>query len=75
METIDWWPKLDSKAQAWLIAHNGEAISPEVLSKIVAAGGSMTSTAWWVGESGSDGVHLSEEAVDWIETAANEEFD
>ncbi len=29
-----WWPKLDSKAQAWLIAHNGEAVSPEVLSKI-----------------------------------------
>jgi hypothetical protein len=75
VETIEWWPKLDSNAQAWLIAHNGEAVSPEVLSKIVAAGCSLTSTAWRVGESGPDGVYLSEEAVDWIETAANEEFD
>ena len=73
MKIIEWWPQLDSDAQAWLIAHNGEAVSPEVLSKIVAAGGAVTSNAWWVGESGPDGFSLSDEAVDWIETAANEE--
>jgi len=75
MEIIDWWPKLDSHAKAWLIAHNGEAVSPEVLSKIVAAGGAATSSAGWVGESGPEGIYLSDEAVDWIEAAANGEFD
>lgn len=55
MGTIEWWPKLDSNAKARLIAHNGEADSPEVLSNIVAARGSVTSNAWWVGESGPDG--------------------
>ncbi|MCR2799608.1 MULTISPECIES: hypothetical protein [unclassified Microbacterium] len=75
MEIIEWWPKLDSDAKAWLIAHNGEAVSPEVMRKIAAAGGSVTSSAWWVGESGPDGFFLSDEAVDWIEAAANDEPD
>ena len=73
MEIIEWWQKLDPDAQAWLIAHNGEAVSPEVLKKITAAGGSVSSSAWWVGDSGPDGFFLSDEAVDWIEAAANEE--
>jgi len=73
MEIIEWWSDLDSDAKAWLVAHNGEAVSPEVRSKIVAAGGSLDSSAWWVGESGPDGFYLSDEAVDWIETAANDE--
>jgi hypothetical protein len=75
MEIIEWWPKLDSEAKAWLIAHNGEAVSPQVLSQIRAADGSVTPSAWWVGESGPDGFHLSDEAVDWIEAAANDESD
>ena len=75
MEIIEWWPKLDSDAKAWLIAHNGEAVSPEVLGKIAGAGGSVTSSARWVGESGPDGLFLSDEAVDWIETTANDESD
>ncbi|WP_137846122.1 hypothetical protein [Microbacterium sp. 2FI] len=75
MELTEWWPKLDSDTQAWLIAHNGEAVSPDVLSQIVAVGGSVTSSAWWVGESGPDGFMLSDEAVDWIETTANDESD
>jgi hypothetical protein len=73
MENIEWWPKLDYHAKEWLIAHNGEAVSPEVLSKIVAAGGSANPSAWWVGESGPDGFFLSDEAVDWIEMTANDE--
>ena len=75
MEIIEWWPKLDSDARAWLIAHNGESVPPEVLSKIVAAGGSVTSSAGWVGESAPDGFFLSDEAVDWIEATANDESD
>ena len=39
MEIVEWWPKLDSDsdAKAWLIAHNGEAVSPDVMEKIAAA--------------------------------------
>jgi hypothetical protein len=73
MEMIEWWPKLDSDAQGWLVAHNGEAVAPDVVTKIEAAGGSVDSNAWWVGESGPDAFFLSDEAVDWIEAAANDE--
>ncbi|MDN3495811.1 hypothetical protein QL996_13300 [Planococcus sp. APC 4015] len=73
MQIIEWWPELDSETQGWLIAHNGEALSPEVLTKIVAAGGSLTSNAWWVGQGGPKGFYLSDEAVDWIEATANGE--
>ena len=71
MEIIEWWTKLDPDAQAWLIAHNGEAVSPEVLDKIVAVGG----TAQRGAESEADGFFLSDEAVDWIEATANDESD
>ena len=64
---------LDSDAQAWLITHNGEAVAPEVLSRIVTAGGSVNSRGWWIGSSGADGFYLSDEAVDWIEMRANDE--
>jgi hypothetical protein len=71
MRIAEWWPKLDSDAQAWLIAHNGEAVTPDVMSQIVAVAGSVRE----VGESGPDGVFLTDEAVDWIEATANDESD
>ena len=71
MEIADWWPKLDSVSRAWLIAHNGEAVTPDVMSKIVAVAGSV----WEVAESGPDGLFLTDQAVDWIETIANDESD
>ena len=73
METIEWWPKLDPDAREWLVSHNGEPVDPGVLIKIAAAGGSLTSDAWWIGEEGPDGFYLSEEAIDWIEARANDE--
>ena len=73
MEITEWWPQLDADSQAWLIAHNGEAVAPEVLSRITAVSGSIASTQSWVGERGADGFFLSDDAVDWIETTANDE--
>ena len=73
METIDWWPEIDPATRDWLTAHNGEALPEDVLSKIIAAGGTLASDAWWIGEEGADGIYLSDEAVDWIETVANDE--
>jgi hypothetical protein len=75
MEIMEWWPTLDSDAQAWLIAHNGEPVAPEVLSQIVTAGGSANARGWWIGPSGPDGLYLSDRAVDWIERMANDETD
>jgi hypothetical protein len=75
MENIDWWPHLGSSAKEWLVAHNGEPISADVLTEIVAAGGELSSDAWWIGEEGPDGFYLSDEAVDWIEATANGEAD
>jgi len=71
MEIIEWWPKLDSDAQAWLIAHNGEAVAPDVMRKIWAAGGSARE----IGEREHDGSFLTDEAIDWIEATANDESD
>lgn len=73
MQMIEWWPNLDADAQGWLVAHNGDAVSAEVLTKIVAAGGFVTSNAWWVRQDGPEGFYLSDEAVDWIEATANGE--
>lgn len=73
MDDLTWWDSVDDQARAWLIAHNGEAVASEVLDQIVAAGGDITSDAWWFGQAGPEGVHLSDEATDWIETVANEE--
>lgn len=73
VDDLTWWDRVDDQARAWLIAHNGEAVAPDVLDQIVAAGGDLTTDAWWVGQTGPEGVHLSDEATDWIETVANEE--
>lgn len=73
MESIEWWTSLDAGTKEWLIAHNGEALPADVRAKVVAAGGDVASDAWWVGEQGPDGFHLSDRAVDWIEAVGNDE--
>jgi len=73
MNIDEWWSRLDSEAQEWLIVHNGEAVPDEVLSQITAAGGVVASDVRWVGESGPSGFFLSDEATDWIEATANGE--
>jgi hypothetical protein len=73
MDIDEWWPKLSGTTQAWLIANNGDAISADILREITVAGATVTSNAWWVGERGGDGFHLSDRATDWIEEIANEE--
>lgn len=65
--------KPDSTTQAWLLAHYGEAVAPEVLSRIVTAGGSVNSRGWWIGSSGADGFYLSDKAINWIELKPNED--
>lgn len=73
MNIEDWWPNLSDSARQWLIANNGDVVSPVILDEIAEAGGVVDSDADWVGESGSEGFFLSNSAVDWIEAAANDE--
>ena len=73
MNMDDWWSSLDSEARKWLIAHNGEAVSAEVVSQVTTAGGVVALDARWVGESGPSGFFLSDESTDWIEATANGE--
>lgn len=73
MNIDELWPRLDTATRDWLIAHDGEAVPEHVLVQIAAAGGAVTSDAWWVGQPGPDGFYLSDEATDWVEATSNSE--
>lgn len=66
------WPRLHPGTRNWLIAHNGEALPPAVLTDLLAANGGSPESAWWTrDEVGRLG--LPDDAVDWIEATANGE--
>lgn len=73
MELEQWWDGVLQQTRDWLIAHNGEALTPEVVADISRAGGLVASDAWWMGERTADGIFLSAAATDWIEERANGE--
>ena len=73
MDLEQWWNSVTPQTREWLIAHNGEALTPEVVADISGAGGLVASESWWMGERGPDGILLSDAATDWIEERANEE--
>lgn len=73
MELEQWWNDVTPRTRDWLIAHNGEALPPEVVAEISAAGGQVASESWWMGERRPDGLFLSDAATDWIEERANGE--
>lgn len=73
MSIEQWWPKLRPSTREWLIENNGDAVPAEIVAEVTAAGGAITSDAWWVGQSGPSGFYISDEAADWIEAIANDE--
>jgi hypothetical protein len=73
MSLETWWPLLQPETRDWLIANNGDALSTAVLDDVARVGGSVPSDAWWVGETGPNGFHLSDAGIDWIEAVANGE--
>ena len=46
MSIEQWWSKLRPSTREWLIENNGDAVPPEIVAEITAAGGSITSNAW-----------------------------
>ena len=61
MSIEQWWQALRASTREWLIANNGEAVTPEIRAEIESAGGTV------------DGIHLSDKESDWIEAVANDE--
>ncbi|WP_253182782.1 hypothetical protein [Arthrobacter sp. SW1] len=74
LDMAKWWLRLTPDTREWLINNNGDAVPRHIIAEIVEAGGSISSEAWWSGETTPEGFHFSDEAVDWIETAANSEL-
>lgn len=58
MSIQEWWPKLEPVTREWLIANNGDDVPGDVSAEIVRAGGPEL---------------LTDEDIDWIEAAANDE--
>lgn len=70
-----WWPRLRTETREWLIAHNGDAVPPLIVEEIAAQGGLAVTDAWWADVDGSPGHGMPDEAVDWIEEAANDDVE
>jgi hypothetical protein len=70
MRITEAWPLLQPSTREWLIEHNGEPLTPEIAAEIVALTGDAGSAMM---DDTSDGALLADEAVDWIETIANDE--
>jgi hypothetical protein len=73
LDMAQWWRRLTPATREWLIENNGDAVPHHIVAEIVDVGGSIASDTWWSGETDSEGFHFSDEAVDWIEAAANSE--
>lgn len=72
--TIDmWWPRLRPETRQWLIANNGDAVPAAIVDEIAAAGGPSATDAWWEDQEGTQGRCMPDDAIDWIEDAANDE--
>jgi hypothetical protein len=68
-----WWPRLRTETRRWLLANNGDVVPPLIMEEIAAEGGPVVTDAWWADSEGSAGRVMPDEAVDWIEEAANDE--
>ena len=67
------WPHLTASSRSWLVEHNGEPLPDELVAEIVRVTGGERSAQWWSGPPVEGQTQLTDEAVDWIETVANDE--
>ena len=70
-----WWSRLDAGTRRWLTDHNGEALPAELVDAIRSAGGAPETEADLVRDEEGVGVVLSDDAIDWVESRANQESD
>ena len=67
------WPRLAKSTQTWLIEHNGEPLTGEVLDEVLRVTAGRRDSRWWAGDSDDGETLLTDEAVDWIDETANGE--
>jgi hypothetical protein len=73
MNIQDWWPRLDASTRQWLVENNGDIVPPDVQARIAAVAEAAVAGDSWLGDGDPAQYSLSDEAVDWIEAAANGE--
>ena len=73
MSIQQWWPKLQSSTQRWLMENNGDVIPGGIVSEIVGAGGPAMGDPWWGESMEPEGLVFPDEAIDWIDETANDE--
>jgi hypothetical protein len=67
------WPLLSNSSRSWLMEHNGEPLPDDLLAEILRITGGERHDEWWAGASAEGQTQLTDDAVDWIETRANDE--
>jgi hypothetical protein len=67
------WPHLNPSGRAWLIEHHGEALPDQLVAEILSVTGAEPNDQWWSGPAVEGQTQLTDEAVDWIDTVANDE--
>lgn len=72
MDMAQIWPRLAASTQKWLVEHNGEPLSDDILNEILIVTAGQRDPRWWAGDSHEGETQLTDEAVDWIEEAAND---
>ena len=69
------WRRLGADTRDWLIAHNGEQLTPDIIDALVSANGGVLDPEWLAedGDEDGDGPVLADGAIDWIDATANGE--
>ena len=73
MDMSQIWPRLTAATQTWLVDHNGEPLTDDILDEVLAVTAGHRDPRWWAGESREGETQLTDEAVDWIDETANAE--
>ena len=68
-----WWTKLQPSTRQWLINNNGDQVPEAIEAEIAEAGGPASDDSWWAGQDETTGHYFPDDAIDWVEAAANEE--
>ena len=72
MSIEQWRAKLQPATKELLIGNNGDVVPPAVVAEIAQAGGPASDDSWWASQSESP-AHYLPDAIDWVETTANDE--
>lgn len=67
------WSHLTTSSRSWLMEHNGEPLPDELIAEILTITSGDRNPRWWAGPAVEGETQLTDEAVDWIETVANDD--